>query len=492
MNRRQFLKSSIAAGASLGLVGMPGFCLADEEEKKPKLLPAKADAMVVIYLPGGVAQHDTWDPKKHTPFEKGMRGSEMLGTCPVIDTAADPIKLGAGLENLAGMMDRGTVLRALTSENHFGAVHLKAQYFMMTGYLSPAGFKAPSMGAIVSRTLGRRDANVPPYIYIGRDIDTSDPERLFISEYIGPGFYGVNYQPFMIPDPAAGLATLNALSGMPMDRLDRRQALLHQLATKSPQELRDSQRAADYLKMMDDARAMMDSPVKKAFDFKEEKAETIKAYQPQIKQSELRDQGYYWGNRFGNGLLLARRLLERGARFIQVELQYGPFKGFDMHEYGQSRMVEMKKQIDRSLSQFIKDLEERGLLERTLVVVVTEFGRTIASAPSAGTEPDGFAERHTGEDLIIADEKMYGFHGHFSSVNTALLFGGGVKKGYAHGRTADQHPMVAVENPVDVIDFHATLYRCMGIPADWNYVTEERPVYVTNNGKGKAVEAVLA
>src|SRR5204862_754348 len=159
-------------------------------------------------------------------------------------------------------------------------------------------------------------------------------------------------------------------------------------------ELRDSEKASVYMKSIDDARAMMDSPVKKAFEFKiDEKPETLEAYQPQIAAKDLRDPGYYFGDRFGNGLLLARRLLEAGSRFIQVEMQYGPFKGWDMHEFGQSRMVEMKRQIDRPLARFIKDLDERGMLKRTLVVIMTEFGRTIASAPAAGAEPDGFAER---------------------------------------------------------------------------------------------------
>ena len=135
-----------------------------------------------------------------------MKGSELLATCAPIPTNADGIQLGAGMENLAQVMHHATILRSLSSDVKFGAIHLKAQYYLMTGYLSPAGFKAPSIGAVVTRTLGRRDPNVPPYIYIGRDIDTSDNERLFINEYLGPGFFGVNHQPFMIPDPAEGLA----------------------------------------------------------------------------------------------------------------------------------------------------------------------------------------------------------------------------------------------------------------------------------------------
>src|SRR5581483_6505391 len=164
--------------------------------------------------PGGVAQNDTWDVKKHTPFTAGMKGSELLGTCPSIATSVDGLKFGEGLDEMASVMKHGTLVRSLTSRTKFGAVHLKAQYAMMTGYLLPVRVKAPSMGAVVGRTLGPRAAHVPPYIYIGRDIDTSDTEKQFIHEYIGPGFYGIEHAPFMIPDPSVGLATLTAAAGI--------------------------------------------------------------------------------------------------------------------------------------------------------------------------------------------------------------------------------------------------------------------------------------
>lgn len=491
ITRRKFLQSSAAAAAG---VGLSQFSVGAGEpvQSKSKLSP-KADAMILIWLPGGMAQTDMWDPKRFTPFRAGMKGNELLGTCKPIPTSADGIFLGEGLEGIASQMKHGTILRTLTSETKFGAVHLKAQYYAMTGYLFPAGVKAPSWGSIVARTLGRRDKTVPPYIYIGRDIDSSDSEKLFINEYIGPGFYGVNYAPFMIPDPAKGMATLNAYAGMKMDRLDRRQELLRKISALGAQELRDSAKVQDYMQVMSDARAMMDSPVKRAFDFaKEEKPEILAAYQPKIKAEEQLDPAYYNGNRFGNGLLLARRLVEHGARFVQVEYQYGPFKGFDMHENGQRRMVEMKKQVDGPIAQLIKDLDERGLLKRTLVCIMTEFGRTIASAPSAGREAEGFAERNTGANLVIDSEKMYGFHGHFSSCNCMTFFGGGFKGGYVHGKTNDEHPMLAVENPVNLDDTRATIFKALGIPADHNYVTEGRPFYVTNNGAGQAVDAMLA
>src|ERR1043166_525615 len=493
LSRREFLRTSAVTATA---VGMAPYALADVAEPSAKSvakLVSKADSVIHIWLPGGIAQTDTWDPKKYTPFTNGMKGSELLGTCEATPTSADGVSLGKGLEEIASVMKHGTILRSLTNETKFGAIHLKAQYYMMTGYLFPTGVKTPSIGAAISRTMGRRNPQVPAYIYIGRDIDTSDEEKLFISEYIGPGFYGVKHAPFMIPDPPKGLSTLNAVAGMNMARLDRRQEYLRAITGLTEPQLQSANKVKDYLKVMEDARAMMDSPVKNAFDYlKDEKPELVKAYEPEVAADDLLDKTYYYGNRFAHGLLLARRLIESGARYIQVEYQYGPFKGFDMHENGRARMNEMKRQVDRPIAQLIKDLDQRGLLERTLVMITTEFGRTIASEPSAGKEPDGFAERHTGEKLVIESEKMYGFHGHFSSGNNLLFFGGGFKNGFVYGKTADHHPMVPVENPVRLEDVHATVYKALGIPADTSYVTEGRPFYVTKDGKSVPIDGLLA
>jgi hypothetical protein len=127
---------------------------------------------------------------------------------------------------------------------------------------------------------------------------------------------------------------------------------------------------------------------------------------------------------------------------------------------------------------------EDGLSRRGLV-------KALAMGAAAGVEPDGFAERNTGEKLIIENEKMYGFHGHFSSCNSMLFIGGGFKKGLAYGKTADSHPMIPVENPVNLVDVHATVYKALGMSADVNYVTEGRPFYVTKDGKGQAIDALL-
>jgi hypothetical protein len=204
MNRRNFLQMAGAGilGASLAPRGFA--------QEGLQAVPAKADSCIFIWLPGGVVQTDTFDPKQFSPFKAGMKGSELLGTCESIPTAIDGVRFGAGLEKIAAVMKHGTVVRSVTSATKFGGSHVRAQYFMMTGYLFPSGVKAPSIGSIVARSLGRRDPAVPPYMYIGRDIGGSEDIDLFVNEYIGPGFYGPRYAPFMIPDPSQGLETLNA------------------------------------------------------------------------------------------------------------------------------------------------------------------------------------------------------------------------------------------------------------------------------------------
>lgn len=398
MNRRNFLKSTLAS--AVASVGLPHTAFGDQV--MPSARAATANSIILIWLPGGVAQTDTWDPKKHTPYSPGMKGSELLGTCPIIPTSADGISFGAGLENLASVMDKGAVLRSLTNDVAFGDVHLKAQHRMITGYPFPSGVMAPSMGAVVARTLGRCDSSVPPYIAIGRDANDVSPELTFIDAYQGSGFYGPRYAPFVIPDAA------QELSGESAAALTR----------------------------------------------------------------------YDVGHRFGRGCLLARQLVEAGARFVQVEYPYQPFGGFDAHEHGARRMADMKRQIDSPIAQLVRDLHERGLLQRTLVVVASEFGRTIAAGDCA-----------SGEHLIIGDESQYGFHGHFSAVNAMLFFGGGFKQGFAYGKTADRHPMVPAENPVRLEDVHATIYAALGIPAGQHYVHDGAPVYVTNGGK--PIDALL-
>jgi arylsulfatase A-like enzyme len=196
----------------------------------------------------------------------------------------------------------------------------------------------------------------------------------------------------------------------------------------------------------------------------------------------------YNTGRFGQGCLLARRLVENGARFISVTTEYEPFLGFDTHENGHTRLVDMKKQIDRPVAQLILDLEERGLLDRTIVVLASEFSRDMLM--------EGRPGESVKDQVDVPDEieelKHYGMHRHFTDGCTILMWGGGIKKGFVHGETADERPFKAVTEPVVIDQVHQTIYDLMGLDDQTNYVVEGRPFYTTPDGKGKPILPIMA
>ena len=496
LGRRDFLKASAAAFAATQFSPTAQAQAHGPGVNPSGTLPPTADSMILIWLPGGVSQTEYWDPKEFTAYEEGMKASDMRGVCKSIPTAADDIFIGKGLEEIASVMDKGTILRTLTNTHDFGFDHQRAMYHVITGYPFPAGFKPPSLGAKISRFLGRRDPLMPPFIVIGREIldpGAGGPEmRKFINALHGPGFYGIKHAPFHVKEPEQGIETLNAVAGMKVDRLDRRQDYLREISGLSSEELRASGKVKDYMSVVENARAMMDSSVKEAFEFREQESpETLEQYDV--------------NHRFGWSCLLARRLVACGARFVQVEYPFKTFGYFDTHNRSWHTNGLLKMDIDRPIAQLVRDLDERGMLDRTLVVVMSEFGRTIASPDKAAlgqniafaTGNDGkiggiIKKYGDGSDITIDRVNMYGMHGHFPRCSNVVFFGGGMKCGFVYGKSADRHPMVPVEDPVTITDLHATICRAMGIAPDAYYVTEERPVFMTDLGKGKPVDALFA
>jgi arylsulfatase A-like enzyme len=148
----------------------------------------------------------------------------------------------------------------------------------------------------------------------------------------------------------------------------------------------------------------------------------------------------------------------------------------------------MKQMIDAPIAQLVRDLDERGLLDRTLVVVASEFSRDMMLEG----KPEKAVKDQVVVPTVINDEKFYGMHRHFTAAGSVLLFGGGMKRGHVHGVTADERPCRTIKDPVTISDLHATIYRAMGIPANHGYDVEKRPFYVTSDGKGKAVRELFA
>jgi arylsulfatase A-like enzyme len=167
-----------------------------------------------------------------------------------------------------------------------------------------------------------------------------------------------------------------------------------------------------------------------------------------------------------------------------VTSEYIPFVYWDSHEHGHDRVTAMKKLIDRPIAQLIRDLEQRGLLDRTLVILASEFGRDAITEGKFGKE---VKDQAINIPEVMTERRHYGMHRHFTAAGSVLMFGGGIKKGFVYGKTAEERPCTTIENPVVMEDLHATIYHALGIPPDTSYVVERRPVYVTKDGIGKPV-----
>ena len=466
-NRRKFLKGTSAALGALA-TGMP----LPAQEKPGKIKPT-ADTCILLWMGGGMAAPDTFDPKHYEPFKKGLDVNQILSTFPAIDTAVDNIKFTQGLENVAQIMDRGTLIRSHVLPDLGSILHSRHQYHWHTGYVPPVTVAAPHMGAWMAQALGPRNPAIPAFIDIGQRYNSGEREEL--KAFHTAGFLGSEYGPFLIPEPKDAIQTVRPPKGMSQERFRRRYKAYRKMVEASPAfEQADDFQKESLLRSVDNAYRLLDSPAAKAFDLELEPKESYDKYNT---------------GRFGQGCLLARRLTEAGARFIEVTTEYVPFLHWDTHENGHTTVKRLKAEIDRPIAQLVLDLEKRGLLDRTLIVLASEFSRDMIIEGVPGSTARDQSRAKTD---VLKEMKHYGLHRHFTGASSVLMFGGGVKKGFLYGRTADKRPCLAIENPISVEDLHATIYTAMGISPKYNMEIERRPFYVTKNGEGKAVRELMA
>jgi Protein of unknown function (DUF1501) len=261
---------------------------------------------------------------------------------------------------------------------------------------------------------------------------------------------------------------------MSPSRFQNREKFYKALIAKSPVgELGGDYQKESLLRSMDNAHRLLSSPAAAAFDLSLEKKEIYEKY----------DTG-----RFGLGCLLARRLTEAGARFIEVTSEYIPFQYWDTHENGHTRAADFQKTVDGPIAQLVLDLEERGLLNRTLIVLASEFSR---DALLEG-KPDKPVKDQVEVPATVNELKFYGMHRHFTDAGSVLLFGGGIKRGYLHGLTAEERPCKTIKDRVVIEDLHATIYHALGISPRLSYEIEKRPFYVTRDGVGKPIMELFA
>lgn len=431
-----------------------------------------ADTVILLWMAGGMAHTETFDPKRYTPYEKGMEGNRVLSTFKSVPTVLDGINFSDGLQSIGNVMDKGTVIRSYVAADLGHILHSRHQYNWHTCYEPPQTVAAPHIGSWIASQLGPKNPVIPAFIDIGQRFTVGEAEEL--KAFHTAGFLGNEFGPFFIPDPTQGLDSVRPPIGMDAKRFERRNQLYNDLVSNSPMGEFGSDYQKESLKRsMEQAYMLLNSPEAKAFDLSLEPKESYDIYNT---------------GRFGLGCLLARRLTEQGARFISVTTEYEPFKGFDTHENGHTRLVDMKKMIDGPIAQLIKDLDKTGHLDRTMIVLASEFSRDMM----VEGRPDQKVKEQVNQPDILDDEKFYGMHRHFTDGCSMLMFGGGIKRGHVYGKTADERPCKTIENPVKIDGIHQTIYHALGIPPDTQYEIEKRPFYTTPDGKGKAVMDLLA
>ncbi|MEQ1824841.1 MAG: DUF1501 domain-containing protein [Pirellula sp.] len=426
LGRRGFL--TVGAFGGLGLTMGDLFrSRAMADKKHYDFIEAKAESVIHIYLPGGMAHQETFDPKPYSPLE--YRGE------------LKPIKTKTGdifcetLPKLAGISDRLTVLRAMT---HGEAAHERGTHNMFTGYKPSPALVFPSFGSVVSHEYGPRN-NLPPYVAVPNASN----------EFAGTGYLSSSYGPFSLgADPSTKgfrVQDLNLAGGVDTARFDRRRSAL------------DAVNAYFAEKQKSDNIAAMDTFYQRAYSLiSSEKAR--EAFNIEAEDAALRDK--YGRNPAGQRILMARRLVEAGVRFVTVT--YG---GWDMHTQIATGMRRDVPPLDQALATLIEDLESRGLLSKTLIMVSSEFGRTPKINNDAGRD-------------------------HWPKVFSVMLAGGGVKGGLVYG-SSDATATEPEFDPVSPEDLATTMYHLLGIVADKEMMAPgDRPIEICDGGK--LIQGILA
>ncbi len=426
MDRRSFLKqSSILSAAALAGRSVSA------ESTAAKFPKGTAENVIFIWLGGGMSQIDTFDPKRrgNSKASPKVAGSE-YGT---VDTVVPGVQFCEHLHRTAKLADRMTVMR--TINHHLIDEHAFGTNFVHTGRAISGSITYPSLGSIIGHVRGSVNPDVPAYMLIG-----------YPNVSRGPGFLGAKGGFVYLVDTESGPAGFSRPQDVTADRVARRRQMLEPLTARVQEDSAVAQYRAAQAEAM-----RLAGP-----DF-------MRHFQLQDEPSELRNS---YGGEFGQRCLLARRLVQAGVRFIEVShnLNFINGTGWDTHNEGQQNQHLLIKELDIALSALITDLEQQGILDKTLIALGTEFGR-----------PASYDGR--------------GGRGHQGSCFSLLLAGGGLNHRGAYGVT-DELSKKIVENPVSVPDYHATIHAALGIDPSRELYDGSRPVPITDGGQ--PVQALFA
>ncbi|MFO0883207.1 MAG: DUF1501 domain-containing protein [Pirellulales bacterium] len=419
LSRRSLLTVGAIGGLGLNLANFfERQALADK--KNYDFLEAKAQSVIHIFLPGGIAHQETFDPKPYAPIEyRGEMGSIKTNTGEVVSET---------LPKLAQMFDKLSVIRSMT---HGEAAHERGTHNMFTGYRPSPALTFPSMGSVVSHEYGPRN-NLPPYVCIPN----------VPNEFAANGYLSSSFAPFSLgSDPANKgfkVLDLNLPGDVNEGRFGRRQSALEAVN--------------DYFVKKDksDNVGAMNTFYQRAYSLINSPA-AREAFNIEAETAAIRDE--YGRNEAGQRLLMARRLVGAGVRFVTLT-----YSGWDMHNQITGGMRSQMPALDQALSTLIRDLDRTGQLQSTLVMVSSEFGRTPKINATAGRD-------------------------HWPKVFSVMLAGGGIKGGYIHGMS-NSTASEPDADPVGPEDLATTVYNQLGIVADKELMAPgDRPIEIVDGGK---------
>jgi uncharacterized protein (DUF1501 family) len=413
LSRRTFLRG-VAAGAALGALGWKEAVAARAEELRKRGL-----ACVLLFMNGGPSQFETFDPKP---------GTETGGPTKDVATAAPGVRIAEGWKNVAGVMKDVALIRSMTNKE---GAHPRAQYQLHTGYLPSGNVKYPSLGSVVANEIGKDRGDLPAFVSIGGG------GPLSTANSVGPGFLGMGVAPFVVANPQRMPGNATLPGGVSAARFGRRLGVLEELEEEFA-AAGGGARVEDHKALYQGAARLVTTPKLKAFDVTQEK--------DAVRQR-------YGKTPFGQGCLLARRLVEEGVTFVEVESG-----GWDTHQDNFERTARLRDVVDPAFAALVGDLKDRGLLGRTLVIWMGEFGRTPRVNPRTGRD-------------------------HFPRAFSVALAGCGVRGGQVIGRTSATGADVA-DRPVTVPDLFCSFYRALKInPRKENMSSVGRPVKLVDGGQ---------
>ena len=386
----------------------------------------KATSVIYLFMSGGMTHLDTFDPKPEA-------ASNIRGDCRAISTKVDGIQLGHCLPKLAAQMDHVALIRSMTTTQ---GAHAQGRYYMRTGYAQRSSIVHPSPGAWAGRLGGKTKGELPGYVTVNCG-----------SEHPGAGFMEAQYAPLPLGNASSGLLN-SRRRGISEGGFDQQLTLRQQLdAEFDARFIKGQKKVRDYNEAFSAAVRLMKSKDLEAFDLSQEGQEVHKLY---------------GSASFSKGLLLARRLVERGVRFIEVE-----FGGFDWHADNFGAMEEKIPVLDQALAALLQDLKIKGLLDSTLVVLGTEFGRSPKVNENAGRN-------------------------HYPKAFSCMMAGGGIKGGQAYGSTDATGASVISENKVIAPDFNATIAHALGLPHDQIIESPSKRPFRMGGRKGKPITKLFA